>query len=217
MSAEESRAENVEAPAQKRQRLKLIDIYTNRGAFSGDELKGIADRVREITSHKVSSQPPSDREELSTLSKQSGEASGEVRPVSRPVRPIEKTSLITVKIQIVPKITALHLHLLDHSPLYRTIHRMIHRTLHLTSHPIPHLMYHLTPHPTLHPANCLLPPSLRIRPSYISVLSISMVSSQTFLVFHKLLLSLSILLKAALRSFAKKDLFIMEGDNNFKD
>ena len=77
MSAEESRAENVEAPAQKRQRLKLIDIYTNRGAFSGDELKGIADRVREITSPKVSSQPPSDREELSTLSKQSGEPSGE--------------------------------------------------------------------------------------------------------------------------------------------
>jgi hypothetical protein len=78
MSAEESRTENREAPAQKKQRLKLIDIYTNRGAFSGDELKGIADRVREITLPKTSSQSPSDIEGLATLGERSGEPSGEL-------------------------------------------------------------------------------------------------------------------------------------------
>ena len=82
MSAEEGRTENREAPAPKKQRLKLIDIYTHRGAFSGDELKGIADRVREVTLPKTSSQPPSeqpssDMEGLSTLGERSGESSGE--------------------------------------------------------------------------------------------------------------------------------------------
>src|SRR5207249_806774 len=77
MSAEESSTENREAPAQKKQRLKLIDIYTNRGAFSGDELKGIADRVREITVPKTSSQPPADIEGLPPSGERSGGSSGE--------------------------------------------------------------------------------------------------------------------------------------------
>jgi hypothetical protein len=60
MSAEEIRTKDREAPPQKRQRLKLIDIYTNRGAFSGDELKGIAERVREITLPSPPLQHPPD-------------------------------------------------------------------------------------------------------------------------------------------------------------
>src|SRR5215510_6076148 len=49
MSIEETHAERQEAPPQRRQRLKLIDIYTHRGAFSSDELQGIAAKARDLT------------------------------------------------------------------------------------------------------------------------------------------------------------------------
>jgi hypothetical protein len=49
MSIEETHAERQEALPQKRQRLKLIDIYTHKGAFSSDELQGIAAKVRDLT------------------------------------------------------------------------------------------------------------------------------------------------------------------------
>jgi hypothetical protein len=49
MSTEDTSAESREAPPQRRQRLKLIDIYTHRGAFSSNELQGIAAKVRETT------------------------------------------------------------------------------------------------------------------------------------------------------------------------
>ncbi len=74
MSTEEIKTENREDPPPKRQRLKLIDIYTNRGAFSGDELKGIAERVREITLPNPPLQHLPDTGKQSAL----GEASGEL-------------------------------------------------------------------------------------------------------------------------------------------
>jgi hypothetical protein len=83
MSAEESRTENREAPTPKRQRLKLIDIYTNRGAFSGAELQGIADRVREVTIPTTSSSPSSGRESLPMVGNQFGEPSDE--PSGEPI------------------------------------------------------------------------------------------------------------------------------------
>ena len=49
MSIEETHAERQEALPQRRQRLKLIDIYTHRGAFSSDELQGIAAKARDLT------------------------------------------------------------------------------------------------------------------------------------------------------------------------
>ena len=49
MSIEETHAERQEALPQKRQRLKLIDIYTHKGAFSSDELQGIAAKARDLT------------------------------------------------------------------------------------------------------------------------------------------------------------------------
>jgi hypothetical protein len=49
MSIEETHVERQEALPQRRQRLKLIDIYTHRGAFSSDELQGIAAKARDLT------------------------------------------------------------------------------------------------------------------------------------------------------------------------
>jgi biotin operon repressor len=49
MSIEETHVERQEALPQKRQRLKLIDIYTHKGAFSSDELQGIAAKARDLT------------------------------------------------------------------------------------------------------------------------------------------------------------------------
>jgi biotin operon repressor len=49
MSIEEPHVERQEALPQRRQRLKLIDIYTYRGAFSSDELQGIAAKARDLT------------------------------------------------------------------------------------------------------------------------------------------------------------------------
>jgi biotin operon repressor len=49
MSIEETHAERQEALPQRRQRLKLIDIYTHKGAFSSDELQGIAAKARDLT------------------------------------------------------------------------------------------------------------------------------------------------------------------------
>ena len=49
MSIEETRGERQEALPQRRQRLKLIDIYTYTGAFSSDELQGIAAKARDLT------------------------------------------------------------------------------------------------------------------------------------------------------------------------
>ena len=76
MSTEEIKTENREDPPPKRQRLKLIDIYTNRGAFSGDELKGIAERVREITLPNPPLQHLPDTGKQSALGEASGELSG---------------------------------------------------------------------------------------------------------------------------------------------
>lgn len=49
MSIEETHTERQEALPQRKQRLKLIDIYTHRGAFSSDELQGIAAKARDLT------------------------------------------------------------------------------------------------------------------------------------------------------------------------
>src|SRR5262245_17985177 len=49
MSIEETHAEHQEALPRRKQRLKLIDIYTHRGAFSSDELQGIAAKARDLT------------------------------------------------------------------------------------------------------------------------------------------------------------------------
>jgi hypothetical protein len=49
MSTKETHAERQEALPQRRQRLKLIDIYTHRGAFSSDELRSIAAKARDLT------------------------------------------------------------------------------------------------------------------------------------------------------------------------
>lgn len=76
MSIEESRAEEREAIPQRKQRLKLIDIYTNRGAFSGDELRGIAARAREITLPNTPLHPVAGREEHTALGESRGEQSG---------------------------------------------------------------------------------------------------------------------------------------------
>jgi hypothetical protein len=76
MAIEESSAENREAIPPRRPRLKLIDIYTNRGAFSGDELRGIAARAREITSPTTPLHPLPDRGDQEALDESSGELSG---------------------------------------------------------------------------------------------------------------------------------------------
>jgi biotin operon repressor len=49
MAIEDTHTERREAVPQRRQRLKLIDIYTHRGAFSSSELEDIAAKARDVT------------------------------------------------------------------------------------------------------------------------------------------------------------------------
>ena len=77
--AEEVRDEPQKEKPTKRQRLKLIDIYTNRGPFSGDMLRGISERVREITLPSTSPPTISDVGEQLPSGEVSGEVSGELR------------------------------------------------------------------------------------------------------------------------------------------
>src|SRR5215813_4913296 len=73
MSTEDSSAESREAPPPRRQRLRLIDIYTHKGAFSSNELTGIAAKARETT---LSKRPANTEDEL-TIGEPSGESCGE--------------------------------------------------------------------------------------------------------------------------------------------
>ena len=75
MSIEETHAERQEALPQRRQRLKLIDIYTHRGAFSSDELQGIAAKARELTQQSTRLASPT--EEQSRQGESNGELFGE--------------------------------------------------------------------------------------------------------------------------------------------
>jgi hypothetical protein len=71
MSIEDTNAERREALPQRRQRLKLIDIYTHRGAFSSSELEDIAAKAREVTRSTPVANPTEER-------LPQGEASGEL-------------------------------------------------------------------------------------------------------------------------------------------
>src|SRR5262245_40569277 len=73
MSTEDTSAESREAPPPRRQRLRLIDIYTHRGAFSSNELMGIAAKARETTL----SRPPANTEDELAIGEQSDESCGE--------------------------------------------------------------------------------------------------------------------------------------------
>ena len=77
--AEEARDKPQEEKPTKKPRLKLIDIYTNRGPFSGDMLRGISERVREITLPSTSPPAISDVGEQLPPGEVSGEVSGEPR------------------------------------------------------------------------------------------------------------------------------------------
>jgi hypothetical protein len=82
MSTEDSSAESREAPPPRRQRLRLIDIYTHKGAFSSNELTGIAAKARETT---LSKHPANTEDEL-TIGEPSDESCGELsgEPLGRP-------------------------------------------------------------------------------------------------------------------------------------